>query len=196
MALTALPVEREKIRISKAGNLTRGRLPYGFTLLELVVVLVIVSTFLAVTVPVFRVGPIFSNPLHEAQAFGQWITSLKTRAVQDNVDIFLHIDTVTSRVWLADSSVDVPEDAVSDDSANVPENLHITGVELASDRYLKRAGTPDARVIRLSRHGYSDAAILHLSAGDIRISLKIEPFYPKVEIFLEPVSFDDCVHSF
>lgn len=189
-------MERERIRISKAGNLTSKSRTYGFTLLELVVVVVIISTFLALAVPLFRLNPWMSNPLHEARSFGQWITSLKARAVRENADIFLHIETGTNRVWVADSPVNDPaEEALSDESPNFSDNLIITGVELASDLRWNGAGSASVRIIRLSRHGYCDAAVLHLSAGNMPISLKIESFGPQVRIIPETVSFDDCQHA-
>jgi len=189
-------VEREKIRISKAGKLNRNAHAYGFTLLELLVVLIIISIFLGMTVPVFQINRFFSNPLHEARSFGEWIASLKIQAVRDNADIFLHIDTGTGRVWAAGSAMDEPgEDGEGDSAVDLPENLRITGVELASDRRRQGLDSASARIIRMSRHGYSDAAILHLSAGDTQISLKIEPFSSRVSTIPETVSFDDCQHA-
>jgi len=169
---------------------------YGFTLLELVVVVAIISTFLAVAVPLIRLNPGSSHPLHQARSFGQWITSLKARAVQEHADIFLHIDTGTSRVWVADSPMDEPAEAGFPDSfPDLPENLAVTGVELASDRSRKGVGSASVRIIRLSRHGYADAAIIHLTAGNTPLSLKIESFAPQVKILPDMASFDDCQHA-
>jgi Tfp pilus assembly protein FimT len=164
---------------------------------ELVVVLVIISTLLAVTVPVFRQERLFPNRLRGVPSLARMIDSVKARAVRENLDIFLHVDPGAGRVWITDSSMETgAENRAADTPLELPDNLQIAGAELAQDHAREKTGQPEpglVRIIRFSRHGYSDSAILHLTAGNTPVSMKIKPFMARVETIFDRISFDDCL---
>jgi hypothetical protein len=115
---------------------------------------------------------------------------LKKRAVQENLNIFLHVDPAAGISWITDTSMD--EAAVQDardTPVDIPGGLYISGVVFPEAHTGHQTGSG---MIRFSRHGYSDLAIVHIQGGNSQVSLKIEPFLMTVIPFFERITFDDC----
>jgi prepilin-type N-terminal cleavage/methylation domain-containing protein len=173
------------------------RTPYGFTLVELMVVLTIIAGLLAFSIPKFNRSGMFISPQKKGAAdlAGQ-ITSLKHRAIRENRDLILNMDIPTGKMWVTETTMDTPSLADARAAATLlPGNLRLMGIEFA--------GLPGGRgadaglhlsepVIRFSRHGYSDGAILHLTAKNLPVSLKVAPFLMEIETVFDRISYDDC----
>ena len=166
--------------------------PYGFTLVEVIVVITIIATFLAFSIPVFKDAGFFKTERQGINDLAGLITSLKYRAMQENHDIFLHIDIASDRVWITDTSMDDPaRENARVDAFELAGNLRISGIAFArSTQEIREDRT--IQTIRFSRHGYSDLVILQLDGADTPVSMKIEPFLMDVETVFDRVSFDDC----
>ncbi len=80
--------------------------PYGFTLVELVVVIALITVFLAFSLPIFKSAGIFSRQAIETDDLARVITLAKHRAIQENRDFFLHLDINKPRAWLTHSDMD------------------------------------------------------------------------------------------
>jgi prepilin-type N-terminal cleavage/methylation domain-containing protein len=176
---------------------TRKR-PYGFTLVELIVVIALIAVFLAFSIPVFKPAGLFNRQAGEVDDLARLITMIKHRAIQENKDFFLHLDMDDARAWLTHTGMDDPalEKARSEATA-FSGDLHLTDmVSAGQSRY---AGsdlheTGSERIIRFSRHGYSDAVILHLTdPSGSPVSLKVAPFLMDTEIVSRHISYDDCL---
>jgi len=179
-----------KTRISTTGILNSRKTTYGFTLVELIVVISVIAALLVVTLPNVKWGGLFQNQNQGVGFLIQLIEKLKGRAVQENLDMFLHVDSVAGISWITDASMD--EMAVQDareTPLDIPGGLYISGVMFPGTHAGRQTGP---ETIRFSRHGYSDLAIVHLQGGDEPVSLKIEPFLMTVIPFFERISFDDC----
>ena len=163
---------------------------YGFTLVELIVVITVISVFLVVALPSFRWGGMFQNHGQGVAVLAELLENLKTRAVRENVDIFLHVDTATGLAWITDSAMDetAAQDA-RDAPLVIPEDLTISQVEFPAQNH---APHPDHQIIRFSRNGYSDLVILQVQGADTPVSLKIEPFLEAITPVFEQISFHDC----
>jgi len=190
MGQTVPPAARARTRISKAGRLSNPRNISGFTLIELIVVLGIISTLLFFSMPLFKDAGIFQNKNTEMGKLIQLIQSLKRRSIQKNMDLSLHISLDSNAVWITDSTMD--ETALQqarDDRTHLFHDLKITGIEFPG-----RSDTPrEAHVIFFSKKGYSDMAILHMDDEDGPVSLKIEPFLMEVNPMPGHISFHDCI---
>jgi prepilin-type N-terminal cleavage/methylation domain-containing protein len=173
------------------------RKPYGFTLVELMVVLTIIAGLLAFSIPRFNRSGMFISPQKKGAAdLAGLITSLKHRAIRENRDLVLHMDISSGRMWVTDTTMDDP--ALADATATataMPGNLRLLDIEFASQAGESGADTGQnlsEPVLRFSRHGYSDGAILHLVANNLPVSLKVAPFLMEIETVFDRISYDDC----
>lgn len=173
------------------------RTAYGFTLVELMVVLFIIAGLLAFSIPRFNSRGMFDSPQKKGAAdLAGWITSLKHRAIRENRDLVLHMDISSGRMWVTDTTMDGP--ALADATAtatSLPENLRLVDIEFAGTAGGRGADAEphlSEAVIRFSRHGYSDGAILHLVAKNNPVSLKVAPFLMEIDTVFDRISYDDC----
>jgi Tfp pilus assembly protein FimT len=157
---------------------------------ELIVVIAVITAFLAVALPNFRWGGLFQNRDPGIGSLAAFIESLKGRAVRENRDIFLNVDTAAGLAWISDTAMDAAALAdARNNPVDIPENLFIRGVEFPGDDL---QGHTDLHMIRFSKNGYSDLAILHVQGAGTPVSLKIEPFLDTVFTIFEPIFFHDC----
>ncbi len=161
----------------------------GFTLIELIVVLSILAGLLVFSLPVFRKVDLFSNTDTQAGQIARLVNDLKNRAMENNTDIILHVETAGQTIWVSTQGMD--EDALEEARSNgfsLPDGLVILDVEF-----------PDAKQssadyqIRFRKQGYSDFALIHMNNGEDNLTLKIEPFISKALLLDEHVSFEDCI---
>ncbi len=166
--------------------------PYGFTLVEVIVVITIIATLMAFSIPVFKGAGFFKTGIQGVSDLAGLITSLKYKAMQKNHDFFLHIDMASDRVWITDTSMDDPaRENARAHAFELAGNLRISEVAFARPTQEIREDR-SVQTIRFSRHGYSDLVILQLDGADTPVSMKIEPFLMDVETVFDHVSFDDC----
>jgi len=158
----------------------------GFTLVELVVVITIISIMLFFTIPMFNGAGILKDTNKEIGKFIQLIQSLKSESIEEKQDFFLHISMDPHAVWITDSAMD--EEALEKARDNcLFDTLEITHIELPGKV------SPSPQGIRFSKKGYSDRVIIQLNHGDEAVSLKIEPFLQEVDLIKGHISFDDCI---
>jgi prepilin-type N-terminal cleavage/methylation domain-containing protein len=186
MAQTERPVVRKKTRILKAGKLNNPKRITGFTLVELMVVITIISLMLFFAIPLFKIPANFGNKNTDTAKLIQLIQSLKRKSIGQNQDYFLHIATDSNRVWITDTSMDEPDDQ---DKTDPGENLEILHIELLG----KPRSSGKETIIKFSKNGYSDMAIIHMDTGETPISLKVQPFLMEIETMAGHISFDDCI---
>lgn len=171
--------------------------PYGFTLVELVVVMVLMAILLTVSLPGFKNAGIFKKRAHEIEDLARLITMTKHRALKENRDFFLHLNMDDDRIWIIHSDMDTPSlENVRSEATKLSGDLRITGLEFAGpSRHNRIDNTVESRldqIIRFNRNGYSDGVILHVTDRGSPISLKLSPFLMEVETIFQHVSFDDC----
>ena len=95
--------------MSTAGSLSRVKKISGFTLIELIVVLSIVSTLLLFSFPVFRDIVLFYDAESQVGAIVRLINNLKKRAVTQSVDFLIHLDPGSGMVWITNDNMDDAE---------------------------------------------------------------------------------------
>jgi prepilin-type N-terminal cleavage/methylation domain-containing protein len=202
MAETVPREVRARTWTSRAGKLNRKHLnetfnetlnETGFTLIELIVVLVIMGGFLFFAIPKLHDFNLFSERDNTLGKTIQLIESLKTRAVTDNKDYLMHLDLDTGLVWVSDETMD--EEQTSDAKTGAFQfsgSTMLTGVEFPHTLPFD-ADRKDEFLIRFYRQGYSDMALIHMRAEDNDLTIMVEPFVSKVELYESTISFDRCL---
>ncbi len=163
---------------------------FGFTLIELIVVISIVGTLLLFSFPLFSGFNLFSDSKGSIGDMVRLINDLKKRAVDQNIDFKLHIDKSSNRIWITNTSMD--------DEAS--ENAEAKGVQLSKNLSILDVQFPGFQKIddneyqiRFASQGYSDFALIHLTKDEKNITLKIEPFLAKVQFIDRYIYLDDCI---
>ena len=181
---------KAKTRILKAGRLNSPKNIAGFTLVELVVVITIISLMLFFAIPLFKIPTTFGDKSQNTTKLIQLIQSLKRKSIAQNQDFFLHISTDSNRIWITKTSILTQEEPHQQDDKPPPEeNPGILHIELPG----KPVSSEKEAIIKFSKNGYSDMAIIHMENGETPISLKVQPFLMEVETMPGHISFDDCI---
>jgi len=160
----------------------------GFTLIELIVVITLLSIMLFFAIPQFQ-----SNVLTDStKKITQWmllkIPNLKEKAVREQIRYVLHVGLDSNRLWITQESMSQESIQSSEtDGYNLPDDIKLLDVEYP-DRGKISAGQAD---IYFNETGYSDKAIIHLENDDReKFSFLIEPFLNQVFFYNRYVEFE------
>ncbi len=168
--------------------MARLRSDRGFTLIELVVVMALMSIMLAFSMPRFR-NTLLSDPSREVS---RWILltvpALKKRAVQEQKQYILHIDIDDNQLWVTDDTMSEEEaEAAISKGLVLPDGLNLLDIEYPGRERI----TSGQAEIRFYRKGYSDKAYIHTEDGDNgQRSYLIEPFLHRVKRYEQYVAFE------
>lgn len=155
----------------------------GFTLIELMVVMLLISIVLAVAIPRFEGGP-FQDP---TKKLSRWMIStvrnLRSTAIQKQTVQTLVIDLSHQRIWI--SQAGMSEEALSaaeDKAMTIDKSIQIRNVQYPDRDQL----TYGAVEIHFYPQGFSDQALIQLETDDAqRLTFVIEPLLPKMKILEE-----------
>ncbi len=159
------------------GNSITGR--GGFTLIELVVVLALISIFLFFAIPRFERA--VGDPERDVS---RWmlltVPKLKQEAISENREVTLHIDLAARKLWSTHAGMAPAEAQAAENKAYVlPEDTVLTDVAYPDGRTVS-TGTVK---VRFYPGGYSDRVILHLQVDEEKnVSYLIEPFLSHVTL--------------
>jgi prepilin-type N-terminal cleavage/methylation domain-containing protein len=166
----------------------RGLDKKGFTLVELIVVISIVSGLVLFSLPVFRNMDLSS--VSQAGKIARLADELKTRAVEQDRDLILHVETGTGRIWVSDDAMDEQAlDQAREKGVVLSEDIDIFDVEFPG---IRESGEGEYR-IRFRKQGYSDFALIHLTDKGEKITIRVEPFLSRVELLDDHVFLEDCI---
>lgn len=155
----------------------------GFTLIELMVVMLLISIVLAVAIPRFEGGP-FQDP---TKKLSRWMMNtvrhLRSAAIQTQTVQTLVIDLSNQRIWI--NHAGMSEEALSaaeDKAMTIDKSIQIRNVQYPDREQL----THGAVEIRFYPQGFSDQALIQLETDDAqRLTFLIEPLLPKMKILEE-----------
>ena len=159
----------------------------GFTILELVVVMLLITIILGVAIPRFQTD-VLQDP---SKKLSRWMIStvknLRGLAIQKQVRQTLVVDFDGNRLWT--TGEDMSEEALAaapENAYTLPDDLRIVDV-LFPDEERTSSGTVD---INFYPAGFSDQVVIRLENSQAeRFSYLIEPLLPKIKIFEEWISF-------
>jgi prepilin-type N-terminal cleavage/methylation domain-containing protein len=166
--------------IDTANKRRRAR---GFTLIELMVVMLLISIVLAVAIPKFGSGPLQDPTKKLSRWMINTVRQLRSAAIQKQTVQSLVIDLNNQRIWISDAGMG--EEALSaaeDQAMTIDNSIQIRNVQYP-DREQLTYGTAE---IRFYPQGFSDQALIQLETDDAeRLTFMIEPLLPKIKIVEE-----------
>jgi len=153
----------------------------GFTLIELVVVISLISLLLFFSMPRFEVMQLNDTSRKASQWIIANIRYLKEHSLRDRKPYIMHIGIDTGRLWITDPSMTEENRQQAAQSAfTLPPDIRILDVEYPELGKLSM-GRAD---IHFTEKGYSDKAMIHIAYDDQKQrSFLIEPFLPEVKIY-------------
>ncbi len=187
------PVVKVKIKTLIVGNLnnsnvkgnsfTDGRKTFylsrdwahGFTLIEIVVVLALISILMAFAVPRFRDVFQFDPTKKPSRWIIVKVPDLRYRALRNQRTYTLHIGLSENSLWTthAAMSAEEIEQAESTKVYRLTGGIRLTGVVLSNGK----RQTADVVDIHFYPQGWADPAIIHMETDrQKRLSFIIEPF--------------------
>jgi prepilin-type N-terminal cleavage/methylation domain-containing protein len=187
MVLMVCQAEKAKTRILKAGKLSKASPNAGFTLMELIVVLVIISIMLVFTVPEFSQRIFRDNTETTLNWIVFNVSKLKKEAGYQGKDLFMCISPDTNTISIRANPPD-PESLDSKIISNfsLPEDVILHGVEFN----MPGQKTNNDSCIQFYKKRYSDHAIIHISDNHGNFfSCLIQPFLHKVKIYEKYIQF-------
>ncbi len=165
------------------------RLNQGFTLIELIVVITLISLMLFFVIPRFQVDVLSDNTNKVSRWIMLKVHSLKEKAVREQKLYVLHISLDSNRLWVTSEIMSQEElQAAEANGYELSDNINLLDVEYPDEEKIS-VGRAD---IYFYKKGYSDKAIIHISNDDNeRRSFLIEPFLSHVRLYDKYIGFED-----
>ena len=159
----------------------------GFTLIELIVVMALISIMLFFSIPRFRQAVNSDSSQKVARHIMMQVPLLKDKAVREQKRYELRIDSGSNRIWVTNEAMNQDAlDQAEESASEADPNIRL-------DVEYPQTGTVEGSVAIISfyKKGYSDKAIIHVEEedSDVRISLLIEPFFSTVKLYETHESF-------
>ncbi|OQY00798.1 MAG: hypothetical protein B6I26_05835 [Desulfobacteraceae bacterium 4572_130] len=160
----------------------------GFTLIELITVMSILGIVLFFVIPEFETFTYFSNSENSINKIILLVKKLKIKAVSENIDYFMHIDSRANKIWISNDSMEIEK--LNELKQKSMTYMRIDSVELFNN--IKQENE-DIK-IRFSKYEYSDMAFIHIQDNNNNyVTIKIEPFLSNAEIRNKYISLKDCI---
>ena len=152
----------------------------GFTLIELMVVMMLITIVFAVTIPRLGSG-LMQDP---RKTTTRWIVNttsdLRALAVEKQKAHVLIIDLSANRIWFIHEEMDEETlSAASEKAFVIPRAIRIVDIQFPQ----KERVTSGKAEIVFYPGGYSDYAVINLQDdGAQRFAFKVEPLLPKITV--------------
>lgn len=160
------------------GTLRKGR---AYTLVELTVVIFLIGLVLALTVPRIQHALLSDDLKAAGRRLIGTVRTLRDNAVRDQEAYLLHFDMALNRFWVSWDGMTAEEQAEARQNATaLPGGIRVLDV------YFKGSGKKDVgdAVIRFTKQGYAQQAVIHLGADDRRaFSLVLSPFLGTIKTY-------------
>jgi type II secretion system protein H len=159
----------------------------GYTLIELIVVIVIIGLVMTLMVPQFREAVLTDNLKSTVRKMVGLLKTIREDAIRDQRPYDLRFDLESNRFWVDSPKMSEEERALAHEQASsFPSDVRILDVWTVSDGK-KTAG--ETR-IRFTSKGYVQQSAIHLGSDDDRLfTLVLSPFQGTVEVLEEYVDF-------
>ncbi len=159
----------------------------GYTLIELIVVLILLGLMIGLTVPRFRQAMVYDSLDATALRFIGLVQDLREKTLSGQVAYVLHIDIRDRKIWSYAGTASEEEQVTARERAyELPVDIRIEDLWTWRDGKLYEEGT-----IRFSRKGYIEQSMIHLRSDDgRRVSLELTPFLGSIKIHEGYVDFN------
>jgi prepilin-type N-terminal cleavage/methylation domain-containing protein len=153
----------------------------GYTLIELIVVVVLIGLFLGLSAPRFQSALVTDDLKTTTRRIMGLLNSLRDEAIREHKVYMVHLDLESNRLWIEFEGMGEEERAVARERAlKFPSGVRILDVW--------RSGTEKKvdgeTVIHFSKKGYVEQSVIHVGAYDGRqFSLVLRPFLGTIKIY-------------
>jgi prepilin-type N-terminal cleavage/methylation domain-containing protein len=161
----------------------------GFTLIELIVVISLISIILFFAIPRFQ-----SNVLSDGtKEVSRWmllkIPNIKERAAREQKTYILHVSLDSNKLWVTHEAMLQEElQSTETNGYKLPEDIKLLDVEYPYQEKIS-VGQAD---IYFNKNGYSDKVIIHLeNDNNEQFSFLIESFLLPVRLYNSYSEFED-----
>jgi prepilin-type N-terminal cleavage/methylation domain-containing protein len=159
----------------------------GFTLMELIVVIVLIAIVLTISLPTLR-NSLYTNELNStARKIIGTVKELRNLAIREQQPYELHFDLDSNSIWY---KADDGKDIVEDEDKRIlefPSDIILKEVQTHSQG-MKSLGT---MILWISKRGYMDQTVVHLSDGDDKeITLFFSPFSGSAKVYEDYVDIE------
>ncbi len=159
----------------------------GFTLIELMVVMLLISIVLAVAIPRFE-GGVFEDP---TKKLSRWmintVRTLRSQAIQQQKLQSLVVDLSNHKMWVSNEEMGEEAFTAAEENARaLPGNMRIVDVQFPGTEPV----TSGTAQINFYPAGFSDHVLIHLENDDAeRFSYLVQPLLPKIKFIEEWIDF-------
>jgi prepilin-type N-terminal cleavage/methylation domain-containing protein len=159
----------------------------GFTLIELMVVMLLITIMFAVTIP--KIGTNLGQDPRKKTT--RWlmntVSALRSAAVEKQKSQILVIDMEEKRLYVADAEMnDEAKSEASKRGFALPDSLHIIEVQYPDKDHV---GTGTAEII-FYPGGFSEQAAINMETEDSeRFCFKVEPLLPRIKVIEEWIRY-------
>lgn len=163
------------------------RCPQGFTLIEMMVVLLLITIVFAVAIPKMDTS-ILQDPKKKTT---RWIKNavkeLRAAAIEKQSNQIMVVNLDLNRIWFTNDGMDEEAKfAAAENAFRLPGSMHVIDVQFPAK---DRVGGGQAE-INFYPGGYSDHATINMEIGDAeRFSYTVEPLLPRVKVLEEWVNY-------
>lgn len=161
----------------------------GFTLIELIVVISLISIMLFFAIPRFQ-STVLSN---STKKVSRWILlkipRIKEKAAREQKRYVLHISFDANKLWITQETMSHEAlQSAETKGFKLPEDIKLLDVEYPDQ---EKISTGQANIY-FNEEGYSDKAIIHFENDDNeKFSFLIEPFLLRVRLYNSYAEFGD-----
>ena len=151
----------------------------GYTLLELIVVIVLLGLMFGIAVPRFRQAMLNDSLDATSLRIIGLIQNLRERAISDQASYVLHFDIPGGKLWsFAVDATEEEQETAKERAYQLPADIDIEDIWAWSSGKLY-----DEAKINFSKKGYIEQAVIHLQSEDGRqLSLELTPFLGSIKI--------------
>jgi prepilin-type N-terminal cleavage/methylation domain-containing protein len=162
----------------------------GYTLIELIVVIVLLGLIFSIAAPRFRDAVLTDNLKTTTRRLIGLIKELRSDAIQKRTDQILFFDLESNMYWYgpADMTEEGRDLFRNKNAIELPPDVRITDV------WTKGTGKKmvGELSIRFQKKGYAQQSAIHLESEDgSEFTLLLRPFLPEVKVFEKYIEFED-----
>ena len=162
----------------------------GYTLIELIVVVVLLGIFFSFTAPKFRDAVLTDDMKSTALRLVGKVQELRSDAIRNNIDYRLKFDLEKNEFWHEHTDVTAEGSELAHDThvESLPQEIRIADIWIRGSGKIMSGET----AIRFTKKGYAQQTAIHLESEDgQQYTVIINPFLPKVEVVEKYIEFED-----
>lgn len=161
----------------------------GFTLIELMVVMLLISIILAVAIPRFE-GGWMQDPIKKvSRKMISTVRNVRSKTVQTQKQHSLIVDFDSQQLYVVTETMDpeaTPGTTTTTGKFKLPESVTLVDVQYPNSEPISTGNAS----IHFYPAGYSDYAMIHMeNDSEERFTYVIQPLLPKVKLYQRWIEF-------